>query len=161
MGYIFKEGYDVTQKWANKHPFFDGKYHKNFYAKFGSPGGHNGLDLIPLTPGDTVVHTPIAMHLKHAANNYDNGYGAYVKGVFRFDGDELYIYFCHLDEWFDDILTEDLLPAGTPIGIMGGSGNGLRECFSPHLHFGVKPVSKEMQYKHKNFAGYINPSFLL
>ena len=53
------------------------------------------------------------------------------------DGPALY-YYAHLDDWADGLHTGQEVTRGTPLGVVGNTGNA--RTTPPHLHFGVYRV---------------------
>lgn len=53
------------------------------------------------------------------------------------DGPALY-YYAHLDDWDDGLFVGRRVEKGTPLGIVGNTGNA--RTTPPHLHFGVYRV---------------------
>jgi len=159
MNTIFSAGDHITQQFGNKHPLIGGKVYKNYYKRYNSPKGHNGIDIVPAQPGDIVVRTPVMIkEIVKAVNNYNDGFGAYVKAlVAGLDGKEYFVYFAHLDMWYDFILTGGPLPALSKIGIMGGSSAGNRYGVFPHLHLGVRGINTP---RNNGYNGYINPGVI-
>lgn len=151
---FFTSGFRVTQKFGNKHPYFSGKYHRDFYAKFNSPKGHNGIDIVPIYKNDTDIFAPFAGKIVHLEDSYKNSAGAYVK-METFDG--LILYFFHLLEWSDN-LKKGTVEKNQFIGIMGGSGNGKKNCYAPHLHFQVK---RPDSLANNGYSGCIDPHEIL
>jgi murein DD-endopeptidase MepM/ murein hydrolase activator NlpD len=53
------------------------------------------------------------------------------------EGPALY-YYAHLDDWEDGLVVGRRVEKGTPLGVVGNTGNARNT--PPHLHFGVYRV---------------------
>ena len=59
--------------------------------------------------------------------------------VYTFGRRGVLCYYAHLDRWADDLSVGDLVAAGTPLGVVGDTGNA--RGTSPHLHFETHPAA--------------------
>lgn len=155
---IFDKGIYIIQSFGNKDPFFAGKVHPDYYAQFGTPEGHPGLDIVPLD-WDFTIKADWDGVVDAAMPDYSNGLGAYVRLKIHFNSVEYYVIYGHLDSWADNTIGTGFIKKGQVLGVMGGSGFGRRNYYAPHLHFEVRPV-ENVDYNN-GFNGSIDPMFLL
>lgn len=125
-----------------------------YYARYGSPGGHNGIDLA--VPAGTDVRdwhakTVVAANSGPAVIVDDpEGYGLYVY-IWGNDGyDTLYAHLAHAF-----VPADKRVEAGQPIGWMGYTGNcAPTGIYGTHLHFGVRPRPYRLD---NGTRGYVDP----
>jgi murein DD-endopeptidase MepM/ murein hydrolase activator NlpD len=72
--------------------------------------------------------------------------GNYIVMYHRFDNEEFYSFFCHLDEIF--VLEGQFVEQGDDIGIIGATG---KSCYGIHLHFAIYKREKD-RYMSFNFV---------
>lgn len=121
-----------------------------FYKKYGSPKGHNGIDFRTRKEEDLndwkqEVFSVLDGEISEATENEWNG--KYVRITHSNGHESVYLHLSQID-----VKKGQNIKAGEKVGISGNSG-GASEA--PHLHFGYRSVNYD---KNNGRMGYIDPA---
>lgn len=132
---------------------FGAEYHPEIYAQFGYKG-HNALDWA-MDIGTKLIAVEDATVTSAYFNQFDNGYGNYVRLTNK--QGETWIY-GHMSRV--DVKVGQVVKKGQQIGLSGNSGFVLPKPTpqdpnaGAHLHFGFRPAHYDMN---NGFGGYVDP----
>lgn len=120
-----------------------------FYAPFGSPKGHNGMDFRTRDVNDTSswkkpVYSVLGGTVSETTENQWNG--KFVRIAHDNGYESVYLHLSALE-----VTKNQKVIAGAKIGISGNSGAASE---APHLHFGYRPSNYD---KDNGYLGYIDP----
>lgn len=132
---------------------FGAEYHPEIYAQFGYKG-HNALDWA-MDIGTKLVAIEDGTITSAYFNQYDNGYGNYVRLTNA--AGEAWIY-GHMSRV--DVKVGQRVVKGQQLGLSGNSGFVLPKPTpqnpnaGAHLHFGLRPAHFDIN---NGFSGYVDP----
>lgn len=123
-----------------------------FYAKLGSPKGHNGLDFRTWVNGypnnwKQDVYAVMSGKILEAREDIIYGKGNYIRIDHGTRGQTVYLHLSSIE-----VIEGNAVIAGEPIGISGNSGSASE---GPHLHFSYKLVGFD---KNNGYLGCADPS---
>lgn len=139
---IFKNGYRITQVFGNN---------PDYYKQFGF-AGHEGLDLVPSTPGDTTMYCIEDGEVLRDIDDPKSGaYGTHVV-IWNKENKRAWWY-CHLAS--NETSIGQQIKAGQKIGVMGATGN----TNGAHLHLNLRPTdaNKNVLDPNNGYKGFVNP----
>jgi hypothetical protein len=154
---IFKGGERITQRWNDK----DG-------LDYAERVGHDGIDIIPVIPGNNDVHAVEEGEVIYAgwdtnidwsSKRFYQGYGI-LTIVWNRANNRIWIY-AHLSSNLG--IKEGMqIKRGDKVGVMGGSGFGILNKWPIHLHLGLFAVDELARVINRNngFWGASDPSFI-
>lgn len=132
---------------------FGAEYHPEVYAQFGYKG-HNALDWA-MDIGTKLVAVEDSTVTSAYFNQYDNGYGNYVRLTNKAGESWLYGHMSRVDVKLGQVVKK-----GQQIGLSGNSGFVLprptpqNPNAGAHLHFGLRPAHFDVN---NGFGGYVDP----
>lgn len=139
---IFKNGYRITQVFGNN---------PDYYKQFGF-AGHEGLDLVPSTPGDTTIYCIEDGEVLRDVDDPKSGaYGQHVV-IWNKENKRAWWY-CHLAS--NETSLGQQMKAGQKVGVMGATGN----TNGAHLHLNLRTTdaNKNVLDPNNGYKGFVNP----
>ena len=149
---MFKNNeYIITQRHGRNVPYYSQFWKSRLKSMNKKYHGHEGDDTIPGTDDWTVFSAPMIGQCVQDEDDSERGkaYGKYL--TIWYSSIDIALQYCHLEKNFFG--SGDSIPAGSPIGVMGETGN----TKGAHVHLNAIATKNGYRIKELGNWGRIDP----